>query len=236
MHLSVVQALTNADADINVVTQTLHSNYYGTLQATRELLPLVRKGGRLVNVASIAGHLNDKYSPAICQRFAATQSVDDVDRLMQDFTNAVKEGVHRDQGWPNSAYSVSKSGVIGMTRAIASEEEKQGSGVLVNSCCPGWVKTDMTKYQATLTVDEGAKTPVLLALEDLGGTAGQFWTNERVSDDLDLGDKDFFADAQQLDYEMVSSISNAHGLDTSPCAVRKWAAISALQKRPGPML
>ena len=30
-----------------------------------------------------------------------------------------------------------------MTKVIALEEAKRGRGVLVNACCPGYVKTDM---------------------------------------------------------------------------------------------
>jgi carbonyl reductase 1 len=30
------------------------------------------------------------------------------------------------------------------------------------------------------TIDEGAKTPVLLALGDIGGSLGEFWQNENI--------------------------------------------------------
>lgn len=71
-------------------------------------------------------------------------------------------------------------GVIGFTRAIALEEQKRGGQVLVNSCCPGWVNTDMTKGRGTKTVDQGAQTPVLLALGDLGARSGEFWSEEKI--------------------------------------------------------
>lgn len=165
-----------------MVTQTLQTNYYGTLQAVQEFLPLVRPGGRMVNVASIVGHLNSKYSPAIREQFASSASVADVNKLMQAFAQAVHNGTHEQEGWPTgAAYSVSKSGLIGATRAIAREEEKTGKGVLVNSCCPGYVNTDMTKGRGVSTVDQGAKTPVMLALADIGGKSGEFWTREKVS-------------------------------------------------------
>jgi len=41
--------------DANVVKETLHTNYYGTLEATRDLLSIMRDGGRLVNVCSMSG-------------------------------------------------------------------------------------------------------------------------------------------------------------------------------------
>lgn len=163
-----------------MVEQTLQCNYYGTLAATQLLLPLIREGGRLVNVSSMVGHLDSKYSDSIRSAFASSKTVDDVTRLMESFTSAVKEGKEKEQGWPSAAYAVSKSGITGITRAIALQHKAQGGTVLVNSCCPGYVNTDMTKGRGSKTVDEGARTPVLLALGDIGGKYGEFWQHERV--------------------------------------------------------
>lgn len=166
--------------DMNVVQGTLHTNYYGTLSVTRSFLPLLREGGRLVNVSSMAGHLKGKYSEPIRSAFASSKTVDDVTTLMEAFTSAVREGRQEEKGWPSAAYAVSKSGITGMTRAIALEHKQRGGTVLVNSCCPGFVDTDMSKHRGSKTIDEGAQTPVLLALGDIGGTYGEFWQNERV--------------------------------------------------------
>ena len=166
--------LTRLHADIDVVRETLQCNYYGTLTATRSLLPLVRAGGRLVNVSSMAGHINSKYSTGIRTAFAESRTVDDVTKLMDTFTKAVEQGKEKELGWPSAAYAVSKSGITGMTRAIALEEKKKTGGVLVNSCCPGYVSTDMTKHRGAKTVDQGAQTPVLLACGDIMGMTGEF--------------------------------------------------------------
>ena len=171
---------TDCYADINVVTQTLQCNYYGTLLATTSLLPLIRRGGRLVNVSSMSGHLNSKYSKELQVAFNSSQTVSDVTSLIEQFTHAVELGQEKEKGWPSAAYAVSKSGVTGMTRAIALEERRSGGGRLVNSCCPGYVDTDMTKHRGSKTVDEGAKTPVMLALGEINGVVGEFWQNEKV--------------------------------------------------------
>lgn len=64
-----------------------------------------------------------------------------------------------------------------MTKALAASSK---SGILVNSCCPGYVRTDMTKGGGMKTVDEGAMTPVMLALHDIGGKNGEFWQGEKI--------------------------------------------------------
>lgn len=167
--------------DKNVVEKTLHCNYFGTLELTQKLLPHIKDGGRLVNVASMAGHLNSNYSSTIKSRFLNAKSPQEITQLMEEFTSAVSNNAHQ-KDWPSAAYSVSKAGVIGMTRTLARLNAQAGSKTLINSCCPGWVKTDMTKGRGYKTPDEGAQTPVLLALGDIKGSNGEFWQHEKIID------------------------------------------------------
>jgi NAD(P)-dependent dehydrogenase (short-subunit alcohol dehydrogenase family) len=74
-------------------------------------------------------------------------------------------------GYP--AYRMSKAGLNVLTRVFA--YELRGSGVLVNSVCPGWVRTDMGGPSASLSVEEGVETIVWCAtLRDDGPTGGFF--------------------------------------------------------------
>jgi NAD(P)-dependent dehydrogenase (short-subunit alcohol dehydrogenase family) len=73
----------------------------------------------------------------------------------------------------NPAYRISKTGLNAVTRIFANE--LAGTGVLVNSVCPGWVKTDMGGPSASLEVEEGVETIVWAAtLPDDGPTGGFF--------------------------------------------------------------
>jgi NAD(P)-dependent dehydrogenase (short-subunit alcohol dehydrogenase family) len=74
-------------------------------------------------------------------------------------------------GFP--AYRMSKTALNALTRIAAAE--LNGTGILVNACCPGWVRTDMGGPEATRSVEEGAETPVWLSmLPDSGPTGGFF--------------------------------------------------------------
>lgn len=165
--------------DLNVVETTLHCNYYSTLAICHALLPILKSTGRLVNVASTAGALN-KYSPAIRDRFLAAKTEADVTDLMVAFHDAVQAGKQEEAGFPSAAYAVSKAGLIGGTRALATSLTSKGSHITVNSCCPGYVNTDMTKGNGTKTPDAGAQTPVMLALQDLSSPSGSFWRDGKV--------------------------------------------------------
>jgi hypothetical protein len=46
-------------------------------------------------------------------------------------------------------------------------------GVVVNNCCPGWCKSDMAGWdRPTSTAEEGADTPLFLALLPEGAEGG----------------------------------------------------------------
>lgn len=164
--------------DLDIVQQTLHTNYTGTLNATLAFLPLLRRDGRLVNVASMSGHLTN-YSSTIKNRFLSASSHAEITELMAEYVEAAKAGEEKQRGWKTAAYAVSKAGIIGMTKTVAAEEDKKGRGVLVNSCCPGFVVTDMTSGRGVKSPDQGALTPVMLALGDLKGRSGGFWQHEK---------------------------------------------------------
>jgi NAD(P)-dependent dehydrogenase (short-subunit alcohol dehydrogenase family) len=74
---------------------------------------------------------------------------------------------------PSPGYRLSKTLLNGITVLLA--RELRGTNILVNSACPGWVRTEMGGEQAPFSPEEGAVTPVWLAtLSDDGPTGGFF--------------------------------------------------------------
>jgi NAD(P)-dependent dehydrogenase (short-subunit alcohol dehydrogenase family) len=80
-------------------------------------------------------------------------------------------------GYPG--YRISKTALNALTRILSNEES--GNGLLVNSMCPGWVRTDMGGSAAPRSVEEGADTAVWLAtLPDDGPNGGFFRNRESI--------------------------------------------------------
>ena len=80
-------------------------------------------------------------------------------------------------GGGSPAYRLSKVAINALTRLLA--DELKGSGVLVNACHPGWVRTEMGGAGASKSPEEGADTPIWLALLPDGGPTGGFFRDRQ---------------------------------------------------------
>lgn len=165
---------------------TMKTNFFGTRDVCTELLPLIKPQGRVVNVSSMVSVKALKNcSPELQQKFRSeTITEQELVELMNKFVGDTKKGVHSQEGWPNSAYGVTKIGVTVLSRIHARKlnEQRGGDKILLNACCPGWVRTDMAGPKATKSLEEGAETPVYLALlpPDAEGPHGQFVSEKKV--------------------------------------------------------
>lgn len=130
---------------IQTLRNTFDINYFGTVELTQSLLPLIKKSkaGRIVNISSVSGsfaaHLDESH-----------------------WIYALKP----------YAYSASKTALNQFTVFLANALRE--TNIKVNAASPGWVQTSIGSEQAPLTPEEGAKTGVSLALLDEDGPTGTF--------------------------------------------------------------
>ncbi|MFH7029165.1 MAG: SDR family oxidoreductase [Heteroscytonema crispum UTEX LB 1556] len=138
------------DVTADTVAHTLETNFYAPLQLTQLVISLMKESG-YGRIVNMSSTL----------------------------------GSLTDAGDPNSifasvlspAYRISKTALNSLTVLFA--RELGDTNILVNSVCPGWVKTDMGTEAAPFTVEEGADTPVWLAtLPDNGPNGGYFYQRQ----------------------------------------------------------
>ncbi|XP_076960379.1 short-chain dehydrogenase/reductase 1-like isoform X2 [Bidens hawaiensis] len=102
-----------------------------------------------------------------------------IDEIIQWFLSDFKAGKLQENGWPLtvSAYKVSKAAINAYTRLTARKYEN----ILVNCVHPGYVITDMTFQTGAITVEEGAKGPVLAALLPDNGPSGLYFHETHIA-------------------------------------------------------
>jgi NAD(P)-dependent dehydrogenase (short-subunit alcohol dehydrogenase family) len=81
-------------------------------------------------------------------------------------------------GPDHGAYRLSKAALNAVTAMLATA--LSGDHIAVNSACPGWVRTDMGGANAERSVEQGADTPVWLALDAPQSLTGKFVRDRKV--------------------------------------------------------
>lgn len=134
------------------VRAVVETNVIGVLRVTNAALPLLRRSAspRIVNMSSGVGSLT---------RQSATS-----DPLST--------------GPVSGAYSPSKTFLNAVTVQYAKELE--GTGILVNAACPGFVATDLNGFRGVRTPAQGAAVAVRLATLPDDGPSGGFFEDAGV--------------------------------------------------------
>ncbi|XP_027339505.1 short-chain dehydrogenase/reductase 2b-like [Abrus precatorius] len=181
-----------SDNSVENARKVIETNYYGTKRMIEAMIPLMKPsaaGGRIVNVSSRLGRINGKRNrlenEALREQLNDVESLTEemIDEAVSTFLQQVEDGSWTSAGWPQTFtdYSVSKLAVNSYTRFMAKKlsERPEGQKIYINSYCPGWVKTALTGYAGSVTVEEGADTGVWIALLPDQEITGKFFAERR---------------------------------------------------------
>jgi NAD(P)-dependent dehydrogenase (short-subunit alcohol dehydrogenase family) len=141
-----------ADNPSQMIDYYVEANNLGTTTILRSFAPMLRDGGRLLVVASRAGSLR-ALAPVLHSRFLNLRSLDDVDRAVCAWRDAVRSGHAPGQAWPAWINIPSKIGQVAAVRALATQrrEEDMARGILIASLSPGLIDTGASRPWLDLT-------------------------------------------------------------------------------------
>jgi carbonyl reductase 1 len=113
----------------------------GAQYMLRAFGPILRPGGRLIVVASSLGTL-EQLPEQLWERFDGV-SLEDVEKVVEEWRTAVHDGTAQAQGWPEWINLPSKVAQVAAVRAVAAERQERdlAENTLVASVCPGLVDT-----------------------------------------------------------------------------------------------
>ncbi|SDE61614.1 NAD(P)-dependent dehydrogenase, short-chain alcohol dehydrogenase family [Blastococcus fimeti] len=134
-------------ADLDVLRTVVETNVLGVIRVTNAMLPLLRRSPspRIVNVSSGVGSLT-RQSGSVGKDTAGPVAV---------------------------AYSPSKTFLNAVMLQYV--RELDGTNILINAACPGYVATDLNGFRGVRTPQQGAATPIRLATLPDGGPTGGFF-------------------------------------------------------------
>ncbi|HEY5931027.1 MAG TPA: SDR family NAD(P)-dependent oxidoreductase [Burkholderiales bacterium] len=123
--------------------------------------------------------VTEKNSIAVLAKFLEGEH-DRVDVLVNNagiLVGKYETSVLDEMGDGVSAYRVSKTALNALTRMLATAGADDN--ILVNSMCPGWVRTDMGGPTAERSIEKGAETAVWLAMLPHDGPTGGFFRDKK---------------------------------------------------------
>ncbi|CAN1348910.1 (+)-neomenthol dehydrogenase, partial [Linum perenne] len=160
--------------NVEAAEDCLEINYNGVRRMVETFMPLLQLSDSptIVNLSSSTAQLKNLENEwAKGKLREGTEK--EVDEVLSELVKDIKQGsLIESKGWPihMAAYIVSKAAVNAYTRITARKYPK----VWINSVCPGYVKTELNFNMGILTTQDGAASPVRLALFPIsgGGTSG----------------------------------------------------------------
>ncbi|KAK1316045.1 (+)-neomenthol dehydrogenase [Acorus calamus] len=164
--------------------QCLDTNFYGCRRVTEALLPLLKlsPSARIVNVSSLRSELKRIPNEGIRCEFGDLEGLDEakIDSLLGRFLKDLEAGELEKGRWPRMlpAYSMSKVALNAYTRVLA----RRHPGMCINCVHPGYVNTDINWHTGFLTIEEGARGPVMLSLLSDDGPSGKYFDQTVVSE------------------------------------------------------
>lgn len=128
-------------APVDQVDEFVDVANLGAQYMLRAFGPILRPGGRMIVVASSLGTL-EQLPEDLWGRFDEV-SLEDVEKVVEEWRTAVHDGTAQAQGWPEWINLPSKVAQVAAVRAVATERRERdlGENTLVASVCPGLVDT-----------------------------------------------------------------------------------------------
>ncbi|KAL2477842.1 (+)-neomenthol dehydrogenase [Forsythia ovata] len=167
----------------DLTVECVQTNYYGTKRTAEALLPLLQLSNspRILNVSSGIGKLkniNNEWAKSVLND-TENLTEERIDQVLNEYLKDFKEESLEAKCWPRifGPYLMSKAAMNAYTRILA----KKYPHFRVNCVCPGFVKTDINYNTGILTAEEGAESPVRVALLPNDGPSGLFFVNNEVS-------------------------------------------------------
>lgn len=154
--------------------QVFKINYLATAKVCDILFPIIKNNGRVVNVSAMGGMLvSIKNGDIKRQLNDAELTREKLDELANTYLDQLSKGQDEFSNYAFfGSYVIAKVFLCALTWIQQCEMATDGRNIRVFATHPGFVITDMTGKRGQLTAEEGAKSTIFAALEDIKAEEG----------------------------------------------------------------
>ncbi|CAG0881512.1 unnamed protein product [Cyprideis torosa] len=152
--------LVNNAAIKHDAVETITTNYTAVRMTCDQFFPLLRRHARVVNISSALGHLTFLPSKTLRRQFANPYLTHyGLDQLVERFLTACKRGRTKQEGWPDSSYTMSKIALSCLTRIqqrhFDSDRKLRQKKLIANHVNPGWISTHLSNFEGDTPLQIG---------------------------------------------------------------------------------
>lgn len=134
------------------------TNVTGTMNMCRMFAPLLNPHSRLIIVVN--GYLGQSIflGQQLKNKIKMCTNAFQLDQMMAEYLKSVKAGTDGNCGWPESPYQVSQICLVAFTKLLAKDLHTDSrKNILINACCPGWLRTGDTPACSTGSQRSGSR-------------------------------------------------------------------------------
>ncbi len=183
-------AIQTTKVEDKIVRETFQTNFYGTVELTEKMLPMLSENAKIVNITSDLAMFGTLHDPELQKRMEdpalTKEGLFQIAKEYHEMVKTKKPGL-TEHPFPTSMFPVycfSKLLISVYTRLLAKDSQVKNKGIQVYSCAPGQVKTNIGGPAAELSVQQGVICPsnvIMMPWKVSESTQGKFFSSSEVT-------------------------------------------------------
>ena len=153
----------NTEITEAMVKEMVPTNYYGTVELTEKMFPLLPNESKIIFMTSRLGTHPNVSDSTISERLRNPKLTrSELKTIVDDFCTDVKNHKYPPDRGDYIIYGLTKLALNYYTKIFCEEKEVKDKNIQIYACHPGCVRTEMWGPSAPMSIEEGTVCPCYL--------------------------------------------------------------------------